>query len=434
MSAAPRRSIARALYRGGTALLEAGALPFLHWRLKHGKEDALRLPERLGRTSIPRPPGPLIWLHGASVGEGLALLPLIERLAGRGLQVLLTTGTVSSSRVLGNRMPPGAVHQFAPLDGPRAARRFLDQWRPDLVIFAESELWPNLLGEATRRRIPTALINARMSARSFARWRRLPALARDLLGDFDIVLAQTQADAKRYTALSGRPVPSTGTIKFDAAPPPANPAELAALQRSVAGRPVWIAASTHAGEDQDCCAVHRELSHRLPGLLTIIVPRKVDRGPALVAHAGQLGLSAGLRSRGDAIEPETDIHIADTMGELGLFYRLQTAVFVGKSLVPAGGGQNPIEPAKLGNAVLHGPHTANFAEVYADLDAAGASVRVADMADLGAALTNLLGDRMKLTQAARKAALVIEARMGATERTFEQLQPYLPHDGSRAGS
>ena len=431
MSAIPSAR-AWALYHGATTVLEWGAPAFLRWRLRRGKEDAVRLPERLGVSAIPRPYGPLVWLHGASVGEGLALLPLVDRLQARGLAVLMTTGTVTSAALLARRLPAGALHQFVPLDGPRAARRFLDHWRPDLVLFAESELWPNLLGAARRRGIPVALVNARMSARSFARWRRLPALARPLLGGLDLILAQSQADAERYAALSGGSVTSTGNLKYDAAPPPADPAALAALRSTVAGRPVWVAASIHAGEDLACCAVHAALKARLPGLLTILVPRKVDRGPVLLAEAARLGLAASARSQGGGIEATTDIHVADTMGEIGLFYRLGTAVFVGKSLVEGGGGQNPIEPAKLGNAVLHGPHVGNFTDVYAALDASRGGMAVAEAAALADALLTLLRDPNACRAAANAARHAVDSAAGAANRTMVELDRLLP-TGSAAG-
>lgn len=413
-------------YQGVTALLETGARPFLRWRLRRGKEDAARLDERLGLSRTPRPAGPLVWLHGASVGEGLALLPLAERLGRHGPHILLTTGTVSSARVLASRLPPGTIHQFVPLDGPRAAARFLSRWRPDLVVFAESDLWPNLLGQAQRRGIPTALVNARMSARSFARWRRVPALARPLIGSFALVLAQTAQDAERFAMLGGRPVDAAGNLKFDAAPPPADEAAVAALRAAVAGRPVWVAASTHAGEDLACCAVHAALAARVPGLLTVVVPRRVDRAPTILAEAERLGITAGLRSRGAPITPTTGLHVADTMGEIGLFYRLETAVFVGKSLVRDGGGQNPIEPAKLSNAVLHGPHVANFTEIYATLDAAGGSRRVADPAALVEALSELLGNEPARTATASAARRAVAAAEGAADRTLAELLPLLP--------
>lgn len=431
MTAGLGQTIPLLVYRGATVLLELGAGFFLRARMRRGKEDPARLSERLGKASRTRPSGPLVWVHGASVGEGLALLPLIEGFVARGFPVLVTTGTVTSARVLAARLPTGAFHQFMPLDGPRAARRFVRQWRPIVACFVESDLWPNLLSETKRHGIPTALVNARMSDRSFARWRMLPALIGPLLRSFDLILAQTEADAARLAHLSGQHVLCAGNLKFDVAPPPAHPAALDALLNATAGRTVWVAASTHAGEDETCCGVHRDLKAEIPGLLTVIVPRKTDRGPALLAYAASLGLSAAARSGAQSITPGTDLYIADTMGELGLFYRLHTAVFVGKSLVAGGGGQNPIEAAKLGNAILHGPHTSNFTEVYATLDLLGGGVLVDDPTALTQAVGMLLVDRTRLDAIAERATQAVAGCEGATTRALAALEPYLA--ASRTG-
>ncbi len=426
MTTGGQASVAWLIYRGAASVLEWGAPAFLRWRLRHGKEDAARLSERLGHAALPRPAGPLVWMHGASVGEGLALLPLVERLQASGFQVLMTTGTVTSAALLAQRLPAGAIHQFVPVDGPRAALRFVDHWRPDLVLFAESELWPNLLGAIRRRRIPVALVNARMSARSFARWSRVPAVARPLIGSLDLILAQSEADAERYAALGGRSVANTGNLKYDAAPPPADREALAALRAATEGRPLWIAASTHAGEDLACCEVHATLKARIPRLLTILVPRRTDRGPVILAEAARRGLAATARSDGAFITPDTDIHVADTMGELGLFYRLGSIVFVGKSLVAGGGGQNPIEPAKLGNAVLHGPHIANFEDVYRSLDAGGGARSVADGEALGDEVARFLLDAETCRTAANAAQRTVDAAAGAADRTIAALRAFLP--------
>ena len=422
MTAALSRSPLFLAYRAATLLLEHGAKSFLRWRTKHGKEDPDRLRERLGHANRPRPEGALAWVHGASVGEGLALLPFIEQLAARGFHILLTTGTVTSSRVLATRIPDTIIHQFAPLDGPRIAQRFLGYWRPDLICFAESELWPNILGQAERQGIPLVLVNARMSQRSFARWKMMAGLIAPLLQAFDLILAQTDEDASRFTHLGARKVQQTGNLKFDVPPPPADPTELAGLSAALHRRPVWVAASTHMGEDEICCAVHRRVKAHLPCLLTIIVPRRADRGSGLADHAAALGLTASLRSRQQTIEPNTDIYIADTMGELGLFFRVANTVFVGKSLLENGGGQNPIEPAKLGNAIVHGPHVANFAAVYATFDRLQGGISVQGEVDLAETLSALLSDHARLEHVAGRAAQAVEECAGATARTMQAIE------------
>ncbi len=411
-------------YRLATALLQPFAAPYLHRRLRRSKEDRERLGERTGEAGQSRPAGPLAWIHGASVGEALAVLPLVERLVGRGLAVLVTTGTVTSAAVLRDRLPPGAVHQFIPLDLPVFARRFLAHWRPDLALFAESELWPNLVVETARRGIPLALVNARLSRRSFARWQRFPQLIGDLMGCTTLCLAQTPADADRLRALGAPQVTVTGNLKFDAPPPPADPATLARLRGAIGSRPVWLAASTHVEEEALILAVDRQLRSRLPGLLTLIVPRQPGRGAPIAAAAAVDGTRVGMVSAGHLPEPATAIFLGDRVGEIGPFLRLAPVVFVGKSLA-GGGGQNPIEPAKLGCAILHGPRVANFEAVYALLDEAGGARPVADAAALAAALADLLADPGRSNAMAEAAREAVEREAGATDRTVALLHPLL---------
>ena len=414
-----------AAYRVGTALLEPAGRPFLAWRLKRGKEDAARWSERLGRAGRPRPEGRLAWLHGASVGEGLSLLPLIDALVARGCRVLLTTGTVNAERVLAGRLPPDVVHQFAPLDVPGAVGRFLAHWRPDLAVLAESELWPNLVVGLHRAAVPLVLVNARMSARSARRWARAPGFIGALLGRTALCLCQTEADAERYRALGATQVSVSGLLKYDVPPPAADPDVLACFTAAVAGRPIWVAASTHADEEGALLDAHGLLRRELPEALTVLAPRQPHRGPALLAEARRRGIAATLRSQGETPGADTALYIADTLGELGLWFRAADLVFVGNSLLPPGGGQNPIEPARLGCAILHGPHTANFADVYPALDAEGAAATVADAAQLGRSAATLLGDPSRVRSMARAAAATMARRGGATARTMAALDPFL---------
>lgn len=413
-----------AIYVTATRIGAPAAPLLLRWRLGRGKEDPLRSGERLGNPGRLRPPGALAWVHGASVGEGVALLPVVDRLVARGLSVLVTTGTVNSSRVLADRLPAGTLHQFVPLDLPAAVARFLDHWRPDIACFAESELWPNLLAGLRRRTIPAVLLNGRMSARSFTRWRRLPRVIGPLLQTFSAVLAQSEADAERLSLLGASGVTAIGNLKFDVEPPLADPAELLSLKGAVGSRPVWVAASTHAGEDELCCTVHGRLRDAHPGLLTILVPRQPNRGPAIAALARARGLAAGLRSSGSRPSGGTDVYVADTIGEIGLFYRLAGTVLMGKSLV-GGGGQNPIEPAKLGAAILHGPAVANFDEIYRLFDAADGSRVVNTTDELAAALGALLADPQAARAMASRAATVIGSEEGASDRTMAAIEPIL---------
>lgn len=413
-------------YRSVTSLLAPLGPAILDWRKRRGKEDARRLRERLGVASAPRPQGPLAWLHGASVGEGLALLPLIEQMRARGFHVLVTTGTVSSAQVLGARLPGGAIHQFIPLDAPRYMRRFLDHWRPDLVMLAESELWPNLIMEVKGRALPLVLVNARLSERSFLRWQKFPGFISSLLGGIDLCLAQSREDAARLMMLGAPRVQVVGNLKFDVPALPVDAGKLADLAAMIGPRPVWIAASTHAGEEAIALSTHQRLASKFPDLLTIIVPRHAPRGPEIAALAHAAGVAVGLRSRGEQPGSFTSVYIADTMGELGLFYRVASIVYLGKSMV-ARGGQNPIEPAKLGAAILHGPYVANFTDVYRTLDAAHGAIEVGDVDTLARTLAMLLSDTALLRKTARAAADAVDDLGGASSNILSALEPYFMH-------
>ena len=414
------------LYRFASRLLGPFTWVLLEERARRGKEERTRLGERRGESTRARPSGRLAWLHGASVGETLSMLPLIEKLTQRGLTVLVTSGTVTSARLLEWRLPPGAIYQFVPLDVPAYARRFFDHWRPDIALIAKSELWPNLIMEADKRDIPLVQVNGRMSERSYRRWQRMPAMIGALLGRFDLSLAQSRPDADRLSRLGAPRVGVAGNLKFDVPPPPADPLRLSALAGLVGDRPVWIAASTHPGEEEQILAVHRTLMARFPNLLTIIAPRHPHRGEEIARLAEDARLHVGLRSRGLEPDGAIDIYVADTIGELGLFYRLAPVVFMGGSLVPHG-GQNPIEPGKLGAAIVHGPHVHNFVDVYAALDKNEAAIAVADHEHLARTLSRLLVDGHRMRAMARAAADTVESLGGAVERTLQAIEPFLFH-------
>ncbi|MBV8471989.1 MAG: 3-deoxy-D-manno-octulosonic acid transferase, partial [Hyphomicrobiales bacterium] len=333
-------------YRLATLLATPLSGVLLSLRLNKAKEDPLRIEERRGVASLERPQGPLVWLHGASVGEALSLLPLIDRITRSGCSALVTTGTITSARLLAQRLPPGGLHQYAPLDAPRFMRRFFEHWQPDVALIAESELWPNMIVEARRAGVPLVMVNARMSARSYARWRKARTFIQALLGRVDLCLAQSQADAERLADLGAPDVRMTGNLKFDAPAPPADRQELAALSGLTSGRQIWVAASTHAGEERLAAEAHMKLAETFPDALTLIAPRHPSRGEAIRAELEAMGLNCALRSRGERPGRETAVYICDTIGELGIFYRLAGVVMVGKSF-NNDGGQNPIEAAKL---------------------------------------------------------------------------------------
>ncbi|WP_398467619.1 3-deoxy-D-manno-octulosonic acid transferase [Tardiphaga sp.] len=393
-------------------------------RLRNGKEDPERVDERRGITDIERPAGPLVWVHGASVGEVLAAATLIERLRASNMRILLTSGTVTSAAIIAKRFPPDIIHQYIPYDSPRYVARFLDHWHPSLALFIESDLWPNLILSAARRRLPMALINARMSQRSFPRWQKLSKTISALLGSFEICLAQSDTDAERFSALGARSVLVTGNLKFDVQAPPGDAAKLDALKAATRGRPIVVASSTHPGEEEIILETHKALTNFFPSLLTVIVPRHAHRGEAIAGMVQASGLRAITRSRGELPGAGTNVYVADTMGELGLFYRLTPVVFMGGSLVPHG-GQNPIEPAKLGAAIVHGPHVFNFTDVYDALDGAGGARQANSSEQLVKLLAQMLGDKAARAASVDAAGEVVTRLGGALDRTLHALEPYL---------
>lgn len=420
------------LYRGvmtvGAPLLRV----YLKRRLARGKEDPTRFAERLGVAGRLRPEGRLVWVHGASVGEAVSALPLVARIvsAPGGGQVLMTTGTVTSAKVMAERLPEGAFHQYLPVDHPDYVRRFVDHWRPDLAIWVESEFWPNLLGETARRAIPQVLINGRVSARSYRRWSGFFARREigRLLGAFSLCLGQSVGDAERLAALGAQDSRCLGNLKYAAPPLPVNAADHGDLAARLAGRPVWLGASTHPGEEVALARIHTALKAVHPGLLTVIAPRHPERGDQIARDLRAMGLRVARRSQGDAVAAACDIYLADTIGELGLFYRLAPIAFIGKSLL-ARGGQNPIEAARFGCAIVFGPAMENFADIAADLLARGAARRVGDVTDLERALDVLFVDAQARSAMGDAAQTIAKEHEQVLDRVFEALTPFLEVKG-----
>ncbi len=414
-------------YRGAMRLAPVVAPSVLAWRERQGKEEGRRRGERLGVASAPRPLGSLVWLHAASVGEVNAILPTLDALAAArpDLSFLLTTGTTTSARLAAQRLGARAVHQYLPLDAPQYVNRFLDHWRPDLAVFTESEIWPNLVLAAQARGIPLALVNARMSSRSFDRWRRNLPAARPLFSAFDVVLAQNDKLARWLAQVGAREPIDGGNLKIDSPPPPADPTVMAAMRQALNDRPVFLAASTHEGEDEIVIAAHRRMVRDLPGLLTIIAPRHPERGTAIAELAKGLGLAVTQRSLGGMPGAATDIYVADTIGELGSFYALAPVAFVGGSLAPRG-GQNPIEPVRLGSTVIVGPNVGNFYDAYRALARRGGIIEVTDADTLAVAAARLLTDPQARDTMRTGATAALERLSGALALTVERLLALLP--------
>ena len=382
------------LYR---AAIHLGA-PFIRIYLKHriaeGKEDHLRFAERKGKSITPRPVGRLIWVHGASVGEALSVLPLIESLLQMDelLHVLLTTGTVSSAEFMADKLPNRAFHQYVPVDRINYVRRFLGHWKPDMALWVESEFWPNLILETQKRGTPMILVNGRISPKSFAGWKRARTIISRLLQNFELCLGQTKEDAERLRQLGAKSYKCVGNLKFSVPPLPAQTEELIRMQQDINARPRWLAASTHDGEEELAAYVHKELKKTYESFLSILVPRHPTRGHEIAAMLKEeKGLKIALRSQGDPLTPETDIYLVDTMGELGLFFRLSDIVFMGKSLVPLG-GQNPLEALRLECAVVHGPHMTNFQSIVSEMSDFNCAISVPNGEALARAINHLISN------------------------------------------
>jgi len=428
-----RRPPALRLYRAATAALALFAPLILRQRVKAGKEDPARLGERLGRASAPRPPGPLVWLHGASVGESLSHLPLVEllRKARPDIHVLVTSGTATSAEILSRRLPEGATHQYVPLDTPRAVRRFIRHWRPGLGVFIESELWPNLLLEAKQSGARLALLGARVSASSARGWDRAPQSAHALLSVFDLVLAQ---DERTQVWLEGRGGLVSGELdlKQASAPLPFDASALAALKEMVGQRPLVVAASTHAGEDEIIVAAFiravraaRPVKAAAKPLL-VLIPRHPDRGAALAESLSGRRLVVFRRSAGDAPTDAADVYIADTLGELGLFFRAARLVIMGGSFLPEIGGHNPLEPARLGAPVVSGRAVYNFERTYEGMWSAHAALPADGEDDLADLMANLLGHPERAREIGLRAKAYCERGDKALEAAWTALKPLLP--------
>ncbi len=413
------------LYHAITLLLTPFWPLVLLWRLRKGKEDAKRWHERRGWPSVQRPEGALIWVHAASVGELNGTMPLIERLAQTYPALLVTTGTVTSARVAAARLPKGVIHQYIPLDCPRYVRRFFSYWKPSFGVMVESELWPNLLTIGKKMGCHFVLVNGRMSHKSFKKWRGSAAdIIRTLLAHFDVCLCQSQRDADHFLTLGATRAVSVGNLKYDATLPEADQQTLKQLQLLTHKRPIIVAASTHPKEEHLILAAHRALALHYPSLLTIIIPRHPERGVEIAQMAGKEALYTGLRSRGDMPNGVCQIYVADTLGEMSLFYTLASLVFMGGSFVPHG-GQNPIEPAQLKKPILTGPHTHNFIEMYDMLVLNEGAVRVNTIEEFVIKSNQLLSHPKARKELGIHAYEAIALQQGAVERTLQALEPYL---------
>ena len=401
-------------------------------RRRRGKEDPARSAERLGHPSTSRPEGPLVWVHAVSVGEAMAAMPVVDRLIADGKSVLVTTVTTTSAALVGHRLKPGLIHQFAPLDLAGPVDRFLAHWRPDLAVFVESEIWPVAIGRLADHGIPLVVANARLSPRSFRGWQRAAPAARAVFRRMSLVLAQTDDDGARFAQLGAPEVATFGNIKFDAGLPDVGIAELDALKAGIGERPMVLAASTHPGEDEVVLTALLKLKESRPEALLVIVPRHPVRGGDIALLSEAAGLVTRRRSTGELPDGATEVYVADTLGELATFFRLADVVLMGGTFIEGIGGHNLIEPARLGAAVVSGPHFSNWLDIYHAFIEAGGLKVVRSPDEISDATLDLIEDRALRARQAAAGERVVAGSAGAVARTIEAIRPLIgrPSGGS----
>lgn len=412
------------------------AAPLLRFRLRQraamGKEDPSRVEERFGYASVQRPNGDLVWVHAASVGETNSILPLIDDLLAQypDSHILLTTGTITSAEIIAahqNRKTKTChrlIHQFAPLDRSAWVRRFLAHWRPQAALWVESEIWPNTILACAAQNLRPVMINGRISPRSFKRWRRFSSTAKHLLDKFALLTAQDEISAARLQQLGIENVVTPGNLKLDAPPLSVNAGHFEELQQALAGRPVWLAASTHPGEEEQILDAHHMIAETVDNLVTLIVPRHPERGDAIADILRHGHASFAQRSKGQTMQADNEIYLMDTLGEMGLAYRLADIAFIGGTLVPHG-GQNPFEAAQLNCAILHGPHIVNFEILFDDLAGKGAAAEVTDAATLATQVNALFNNRPAIAQMSAGAMSYSMAMGGVRQRMVDLLAPFM---------
>ncbi|MBK19812.1 MAG: 3-deoxy-D-manno-octulosonic acid transferase [Rhodospirillaceae bacterium] len=399
---------------------------FIDRRRLRGKEDSARINERFGQPSEQRPSGSVVWFHAASVGESISILSLVNRLKEDypALSILVTTGTVTSAKIMADRLPKPVIHQFIPIDQPVWIQKFLDHWKPNLVLWIESEFWPNLLTAIKARNIPLILVNARVSPSSFRGWKRLPRTISRLLHCFSLCLAQSEQDAEKLRILGAEQIRIPGNIKYAADPLPVDDAALSSLWNEIGARPIWVAASTHEGEEIKVADVHAAVAQNYPDILTIIIPRHPARGAEIASTLAMRGLSVAQRSEVQTITSESEIYVADTVGELGLFYRLAPIAFIGGTLVPHG-GQNILEAAKLECAIIHGPSTTNFTEITIEIADVGGSISITNEIELADAVGGLLADKERRAAQISAASTIAKSKSDILDHVMRELAPFL---------
>ncbi len=418
-------SVTLSLYQRlmGAAHLIAPTL--LKRRVKRGKEDAARYGERLGQSTYTRPEGPLVWFHGVSVGESLSALPLIVAMATErpDLNILITSATTTSADILAKRLPTGVIHQFAPVDTPQAVNAFLDHWQPDLAIFIESDIWPIQLRALMTRKTPHILLSARITEKTYRGWQRFKGAMRTLLGGYSLIMAQDKPSEDRLKAM-GVTVGPRANLKTIGAPLPIDPAALADLKKRIGRQFVYFAASTHYGEDS---LIAKALEPALwGGDLLILAPRHPIRAGDIRLDLEALGLKVAQRSKNEPVTSHTHIYLADTLGELGLFFSLAGITIMGGSFLEDIGGHNPLEAARLGKCVITGPDISNWSGIYADLLEVDAAFRVKGTTELGFLLSQLRQHPEAIKAADIRALEVSRKEADTLDIVWQAMEPLLP--------
>lgn len=414
------------LYKIVVILLYPFVLANLMRRKSRGKEHETRFEEKLGQITVKRPKGKLIWFHAVSIGESLSIISLIHRIRkdDPDVNILVTTSTLASEKLMAQRLPERCIHQFAPLDFPWIVKAFLDHWKPNAVLWVESEFWPNKLLNVTKRGIPLILLNGRISERSYKFWGAFPTTIKKLLGFFSLIVVQSEEFLTSFKKLGAKNVLTFGDLKFFNIPVPVNESDLKALKQSIGSRPFWLAASTHHGEEEIVLHIHKRLKKKHPNLLTILLPRHPERAKDILKRTS-LSKKIKQRSQGQMIDDATDVFLVDTLGEVGTFYKLSPIVFVGGSLVPVG-GHNILEPAHFDCAIIHGKHMGNFKSFTSIFDSFDASLCVRGESELQNAVDRLLKNEPLRKDYAKRASLVVKEQKRHLEELFCAIKSYLP--------
>lgn len=412
-----------ALYAFVVTLASPFIMVWLMIRLIKGKEDGFRFFERMGFPKYPRPKGKLIWMHGASVGECLSMMPLIHKVLAKdpAVHIMVTSGTKTSAELMAKRLPPRAFHQYIPVDFPWAAAHFVAHFKPDTVLWFESDFWPNILWAIHRHKIPLVLLNGRISDRSFKKWQKHKWFIESIQSLFTLSFGQTRVDMERLKILGADDVVSVGNLKFSAQEPPFNPDELKQMLDQIGNRPSAVAASTHPGEEEVVMRFHLDIKKTRPGFLSIVAPRHPHRADELEKMFLKNGCRVARRTRGEKISEDIDIYLADTIGEMGLIYRLAPIVFVGGSLVKFG-GQNMLEPMRIHRCVLVGPHTFNFKEIVKRATEAGALIQVSSESELLGNVVRLLAHPEEQEPLADRAEMFAQSEMAVLDRVYGVLK------------